>query len=73
MSKLELKTIKDTDKLSSYWKAEWKVVALIVVTGIYYNAMMEFGPIFQGKIIDLIANHVPGGVLYGFRTAGGGI
>ena len=57
MSKLELKTIKDTDKLSSYWKAEWKVVALIVVTGIYYNAMMEFGPIFQGKIIDLIANH----------------
>ena len=55
MKELQLPAIKKPNKVISYWKAEWRIVLLIVITGIIYNGSMELGPILQGKVIDLIA------------------
>ncbi|MEG1917741.1 MAG: ABC transporter ATP-binding protein [Oscillospiraceae bacterium] len=44
--------VKNPGKMSSYWKREWRVVALIVTTGILFNASLSLGPILQGNIID---------------------
>ena len=54
MKELQLPAIKKPNKVISYWKAEWRIVLLIVITGIIYNGSMELGPILQGKVIDLI-------------------
>lgn len=56
MKELKLPAIKKTNKVSSYWKAEWKIVLLIVITGLLYNGSMQLGPILQGRVIDLIAD-----------------
>lgn len=54
MSKLHLHRIEKPNRMISYWKAEWRVALVIVITGILYNGAMELGPILQGKIIDLL-------------------
>ena len=56
IKELKLPAIKKTNKVSSYWKAEWKIVLLIVITGLLYNGSMQLGPILQGRVIDLIAD-----------------
>lgn len=57
MKDLRFKTIEHPDKVGSYWKAEWRVVSIIVVTGLLYNALLAAGPVLQGMIIDLIVAH----------------
>ncbi|MEF9954451.1 MAG: ABC transporter ATP-binding protein [Clostridium sp.] len=52
MENLNLKPVNNPQKMSSYWKREWRVVALIVLTGTCFNAAMSLGPILQGQIID---------------------
>ncbi len=54
MKELKLPPIKKTNRVISYWIAEWRIVLLVVVTGLLYNGSMQLGPILQGKIIDLI-------------------
>lgn len=54
MSKLHLHKIEKPNKMISYWKAEWRVALIIVITGVLYNGAMELGPILQGRIIDLL-------------------
>ena len=59
MKELKLPPIKKTNREISYWFAEWKIVLLVVVTGLLYNGSMQLGPILQGKIIDLIVQGEP--------------
>lgn len=46
--------IKQPDRLISYWKNEWRLVAAIVVTGTLFNASMSAGPVLLGRIIDAV-------------------
>lgn len=56
MSKLKIEPMKEPDKIINYWKKEKYVVALIVIFGLTFNGSTVLGPIFQGKLIDSIAN-----------------
>lgn len=61
MKTLNFNIQKQSDRMSSYWKKEWKVVALIALTGTIFNAAMSAGPILQGGIIDQILAGAPSG------------
>ncbi|MDD2494949.1 MAG: ABC transporter ATP-binding protein [Tissierellia bacterium] len=56
MSRLNIKPMKDPDKIINYWKKEKFVVACIVLFGLGYNILMVLGPIYQGKLIDSLVN-----------------
>lgn len=55
MSKLKIEPMKQPDKILNYWKKEKFVVTCIIVFGIASNTSMILGPIYQGKLIDSIA------------------
>lgn len=38
------------DKIMMYFRAEWKVLALITVSGLIYNLGLMAGPWFEGKM-----------------------
>ncbi|MEG0017229.1 MAG: ABC transporter ATP-binding protein [Hydrogenoanaerobacterium sp.] len=46
--------MKNPQKIISYWKKQWRVVVLIVLTGTVFNASMSFAPVLQGRIIDIL-------------------
>lgn len=52
MKRHEIKTIKNPDKLSSYWLSQPWLVLFISVSGIVYNIGMLVFPYFLGKLID---------------------
>lgn len=54
MKNTEIKTVNEPNRMISYWKSQWLVVALIIVTGTIFNASMSLGPILQGRILDFI-------------------
>lgn len=54
MKKMNIKPMKEPDKIISYWKNEKIVVALIVFFGLTFNGGTVLGPIYQGKLIDSI-------------------
>ena len=54
MKSFKLKPIKKPNKMISYWKNQWLIVSVIVITGTFYNVGLAFGPVIQGKIIDFI-------------------
>lgn len=54
MEKMKIKPIKEPDKIISYWKNEKFVVALVIFSGVAFNAGTVLGPIYQGKLIDAI-------------------
>lgn len=56
MAKLMISPIENPDKMSSYWKRQWKVIAAVVFFGILFNGSMAIGPILQGKLIDTIVS-----------------
>lgn len=56
MSKMKIEPMKQPDKIINYWKKEKLVVALIIIFGLSYNITIILGPIYQGKLIDSIAN-----------------
>lgn len=39
-----------TDRISYYFKREWKVLFIITVSGILYNLGILAGPLFEGKM-----------------------
>ncbi|WP_291572981.1 ABC transporter ATP-binding protein [Clostridium sp. UBA4548] len=55
MSKLKIEPMKQPDKILNYWKKEKFLVTCIIVFGIASNTSMILGPIYQGKLIDSIA------------------
>lgn len=56
MANLMISPIEHPDKMSSYWKRQWKVIAAVVFFGILFNGCMAIGPILQGKLIDTIVS-----------------
>ncbi|WP_352419176.1 ABC transporter ATP-binding protein [Proteiniborus sp.] len=56
MANLKLSPIDHPEKMSSYWKRQWKVIAAVFFFGILFNGCMSFGPILQGKLIDTIVS-----------------
>ena len=55
MSKLKIEPMKQPDRITNYWRKEKFVAACIVVFGISSNVTIILGPIYQGKLIDSIA------------------
>ncbi|HEY5587216.1 MAG TPA: ABC transporter ATP-binding protein [Ruminiclostridium sp.] len=56
MANLKLSPIEHPEKMSSYWKRQWKVIAAVVFFGIVFNGCMSIGPILQGNLIDTIVS-----------------
>lgn len=46
--------IKQPNKLSSYFKAEWSILSAVTVTGIIYNIGLLAGPWFEGKLVQCL-------------------
>ncbi|WP_139904029.1 ABC transporter ATP-binding protein [Clostridium thermarum] len=55
MSQLKIEPMKQPDKIINYWKKEKFVAACIIIFGIASNITIILGPIYQGKLIDTIA------------------
>ncbi len=49
------------DRISTYFKTEWKILALITVSGLIYNLGLLAGPWFEGKmagcLIDILGGN----------------
>lgn len=59
MKLLHLEPVEHPEKMSTYWKREWKLVSLITLFGILCNGLISFGPILQGRLIDTLAAGSP--------------
>lgn len=46
--------MKQPDKITSYFKLEWKVLLIITITGIIYNLGLLAGPLFEGKLVQCL-------------------
>ena len=46
--------VNQPDKLSSYFKAEWSILAAVTVTGIIYNIGLLAGPWFEGQLAQCL-------------------
>ena len=44
------------DKIMMYFRAEWKVLALITVSGLIYNLGLMAGPWFEGKMAGCLCD-----------------
>ncbi|WP_019229135.1 ABC transporter ATP-binding protein/permease [Sedimentibacter sp. B4] len=55
MSKIKIEPMKEPNKLINYWKKEKFAVICILIFGLAYNVSMVLGPVYQGKLIDSIA------------------
>lgn len=49
---VKITTLQKPDHLSSYWKKEWKIVLVVIISGLLFNGSMSVGPILQGKLVD---------------------
>jgi ABC-type multidrug transport system fused ATPase/permease subunit len=56
MSKIKIEPMKEPNKLINYWKKEKFAVMCIIIFGLAYNISMVLGPVYQGKLIDSIAD-----------------
>ena len=48
------------DKIMMYFRAEWKVLALITVSGLIYNLGLMAGPWFEGKMAGCLMQILTG-------------
>lgn len=48
------------DKIMAYFRAEWKVLALITVSGLIYNLGLVAGPWFEGKMAGCLMKILTG-------------
>lgn len=54
MATMKIKTVKNPNKIITYWLKEKSVIVCIVIFGLLFNGTMILGPIYQGKLIDSI-------------------
>ena len=52
--------IEHPDKLTSYFKKEWLVLALVTVSGLVYNIGLTAGPYFEGQLAQKLYDIVQG-------------
>ena len=48
------------DRILDYFRAEWKVLALITVSGLIYNLGLMAGPWFEGKMAGCLMRILSG-------------
>ena len=53
---VDAEPVKDPDRMSSYWKREWKSIAVVTVTGTVFNMGMSLIAVWQGHLIDALVN-----------------
>lgn len=46
--------IEHPEKIQSYLKAEWKILAVVTVTGLFYNVGLLAGPLFEGRLAQCL-------------------
>lgn len=56
MAGLKIKLISKPDQIINYWLKEKNIVVGIVLFGLLFNVLMIIGPIYQGKLIDSMAD-----------------
>lgn len=49
-----------TDRISYYFKREWKILLIIAVSGIIYNLVILAGPLFEGKMTGCLVDILGG-------------
>lgn len=49
-----------TDRVLSYFKAEWKVLLAVTISGLIYNVGLLAGPWFEGKMTGCLVNILNG-------------
>lgn len=54
MTTWKIKPIGHPQRMGSYWKQEWRLVILIIVSGVLFNGSMSLGPVVLGQILDLL-------------------
>lgn len=54
------KRIFHADRVSSYFKAEWKVLLIVTISGLIYNIGLLAGPLFEGKMAGCLADIIGG-------------
>lgn len=52
--------IKQPQKVTSYFKAEWKTLFLVTVSGLFYNFGLLAGPLFEGKLAQCLLDILNG-------------
>jgi len=55
MAGFDIKLVKNPDKVINYWLKEKFIVVCIIFYGLLFNGSMILGPIYQGKLIDSMA------------------
>jgi len=56
--RLRLTPVEEPQRLSSYLKREWKILAVVTVTGILFNGSMSYAAVLQGRLIDTVVNRM---------------
>lgn len=58
MFKLDLSPVREPQKLKSYLKREWKVLAIVTLTGLLFDGCMSLAAVLQGKLIDTVVGRL---------------
>jgi len=56
--RLDLSPVHEPQKLKSYLKREWKILAAVTLTGLLFDGSMSFAAVLQGKLIDTVVNRL---------------
>ena len=52
------------DRISTYFKTEWKILVLITVSGLIYNLGLLAGPWFEGKMAGCLIDILGGSKVF---------
>ena len=58
------------DRVLSYFKAEWKVLLIVAVSGMIYNLGLLAGPWFEGKMTGTLVQILKGMAYFSDRICG---
>lgn len=56
MKNIDIHPIKEPNKLINYWLNCKEIIIFLIFFGTTYNVLTVIGPIFQGKLIDILIN-----------------
>ncbi len=59
------------DRISTYFKAEWKILVLITVSGLIYNLGLLAGPWFEGKMAGCLIDILGGSKVFSDMAVSG--
>lgn len=53
-TRLNLKPVKQPDRMVEYWKKEWKTILIVIISGLVFNGSMSMIPVMQGRLLDTV-------------------